>query len=53
MSSVAQWVARLTRDRWTPVSSEFKPHQRTPLLPWAETLLSLFSTGWFQERIRA
>ena len=24
---VAQWVARLTRDRWIPVSREFEPHQ--------------------------
>ena len=25
---VAQWVARLTRDRWIPVSRDFEPHQR-------------------------
>ena len=25
-----QWVARLTRDRWIPVSREFEPHQRPP-----------------------
>ena len=24
---VAQWVARLTRDRWIPGSREFEPHQ--------------------------
>ena len=30
---VAQWVARLTRDRWIPVSRDFKPHQRPPLFP--------------------
>ena len=24
-------VARLTRDRWIPVSREFEPHQRPPL----------------------
>ena len=29
----AQWVARLTRDRWIPVSREFEPHQRPPLFP--------------------
>ena len=28
---VAQWVARLTRDRWIPISREFEPHQRPPL----------------------
>ena len=32
---VAQWIARLTRDRWIPVSREFEPHQRPPLFPWA------------------
>ena len=32
---VAQWVARLTRDRWIPVSHEFEPHERPPLFPWA------------------
>ena len=30
---VAQWVARLTRDRWILVSREFEPHQRPPLFP--------------------
>ena len=30
---VAQWVTRLTRDRWIPVSREFEPHQRPPLFP--------------------
>ena len=51
---MAQWVARLTRDRWTPVSREFEPHQRPPrCFLEQETLLSLLSTGWFQERIRA
>ena len=48
--SVAQWVARLTRDRWIPVSSS---HIKTPrCFIEHETLLSLLSTGWFQERIR-
>jgi len=28
-----KWVARLTRDRWIPVSREFEPHQRPPLFP--------------------
>ena len=32
---VAQWVARLTRDRWIPISREFESHQRPPLFPWA------------------
>jgi len=30
---VAQWVARLIRYRWMPVSREFEPHQRLPLFP--------------------
>ena len=30
---VAQWVERLTRDRWIPVSREFEPYQRPPLFP--------------------
>ena len=30
---VAQWVGRLTRDRWILVSREFEPHQRPPLFP--------------------
>ena len=30
---VVQWVARLTRDRWIPVSREFEPRQRPPLFP--------------------
>ena len=30
---VAQWVARLTRDRWILVSREFEPHQRPLLFP--------------------
>ena len=25
---VVQWIGRLTRDRWIPVSLEFEPHQR-------------------------
>ena len=28
----AQWVARLTRNRWMPVSREFESHQRLPSL---------------------
>ena len=31
--SVAQWVARLTRDQWIPASREVEPHQRPPLFP--------------------
>ena len=27
----AQWVARLTRDRWILISSEVESHQRPPL----------------------
>ena len=30
---VAQWVARLTFDRWIIVSREFEPHQRPSLFP--------------------
>ena len=33
LGSVAQWVARLTRDRWIPVSREFKPHHMPLLFP--------------------
>ena len=50
---VVQWVARLTRDQWIPVSREFEPHQRPRCFLEQETLLSLLSTGWFHERIRA
>ena len=32
---VAQWVARLTCDRWMPVRREFEPHQWLPLFHWA------------------
>ena len=31
--SVVQWVARLTRDWWIPVSREFESHQRPALFP--------------------
>ena len=30
---VAQWVARLTHDRWIPVSREFEAYERPPLFP--------------------
>ena len=33
VGGVAQWIARLTRDRWIPVSREFEPHQWPPLIP--------------------
>ena len=36
---VAQWVARLTRDRWILVSREFEPHQRPRGFREQETLL--------------
>ena len=52
IGGVAQWVARLTRDRWIPVSREFEPHQKAPVDSLSKKL-SLLSTGWFQERIRA
>jgi len=32
---VEQWIVRLTRYRWMPVSREFELHQRPPLFPWA------------------
>ena len=35
VGGVAQLVARLTCDRWIPVSREFEPHQRLLLFPWA------------------
>ena len=37
--TVAQWVARLTRDPWIPVSREFKPHQRPQLFPGARNFI--------------
>ena len=37
---VAQWVARLTHDRWTPVSREFEPHQRPPVVSLSKKLYS-------------
>ena len=52
----ADWrsgLAHLTRDRWIPVSREFEPHQSPRCFLEQETLFSLLSTGWFQERIRA
>ena len=45
---MAQWVARLTRDRWIPVSCEFEPQQRPRCFIEQETLIYLHSTGWFQ-----
>jgi len=33
-TSTKQWEARLTRDRWIPVSCKFGHHQRPPLFPW-------------------
>ena len=36
---VAQWVARLTRDQWIPVSRDFEPHQRPRCFLEQETLL--------------
>jgi len=47
---VAQSVVRLTRS-WSVVSSSSIKVSRCIIE--LETLLSLFSTGWFQERIRA
>jgi len=47
---VAQWVARLIRYRWMPVSREFEPHQRLRCFLEHETLPSLLSTGWFWNR---
>mgnify|MGYP007091384092 CR=1 FL=1 len=43
---MAQWVARLTRDWWIPVSREFEPHQRTLLFPWARNF-TLIAYYWF------
>ena len=39
LTSVAQWVARLTRDRRILVSREFEPHQRPRCFLEQETLL--------------
>ena len=30
-----QWVARRTRKLWIPISREFEPYQRLPLVPRA------------------
>jgi len=50
---VSQWVARLTRNGWMPVTREFEPHQRlTRCFLEQKTLPSLLSTGWFQEQIK-
>ena len=35
---VAQWVARLTRDRWIPVSREFEPHQKASVVSLSKKL---------------
>ena len=46
---VAQWVARLTRDWWIPVSREFEPHQRPPLFTWARNVTLIASYWLFPE----
>ena len=56
--TMIQWVlgvevARLTYDRWIPVSREFEPIKGPRCFLEQETVLSLLCTGWFQERIRA
>ena len=48
--SVAQWVARLTRNVEVVGSS---PNQRLRCFLEQETLPLLLSTGWFQEQLRA
>ena len=47
---VAQWVARLTRNVEVPVQA---PSKAPRCFLEQETLPLLFSTGWFQEQIRA
>ena len=37
---VAQWVTRLTRDQWIPVSREFESHQRPPVVSLSKKLYS-------------
>ena len=49
---VAHWVARLTRDRWNLSVVSSSPIKGPHCFLEQETLLSLLSTGWFQERIR-
>ena len=51
--SVAQWVARLTRKQWMPVSREFEPIKGLHCFLEQEILPLLLSTGWFQEGIQA
>ena len=50
MGDVAQWFARLTRNEEVVGSSPIKDHR---CFLEQETLPSLLSTGWFQQRIRA
>ena len=51
---MGQWVGHPTRNRWMPVSREFKPHIKGSRgVLEQETLTSLHRTGWFQERIQA
>ena len=38
--AVAQWVARLTRDRWIPVSREFEPPSKAPVVSLSKKLYS-------------
>ena len=45
LEGVAQWVARLTHDRWIPVSCEFEHHQRPLLFHWARNL-TLIASYW-------
>ena len=35
MKGMGQWVSRMTRNHWMPVSREFKSHHRLSLIPWA------------------
>ena len=49
----AQWVVCLTLNRWMAVSRSSSPIKDSSCFREQETLLSLFSTGWFQGGIRA
>ena len=50
---MAQWLARSTRYQLMLVIHDLELHQMHPLFPSAIILLSLFSSGLYQELIQA
>ena len=45
VGGVAQWLASLTRNQWTPVRCAIELHQRLLLFPWPRNFSHCFSTG--------